>query len=117
MTEQTDLGLQPPSQETPVAHKPFMDDRGDLFTRLFNTWLEATFHPVRFFRAMPTNAGIGRPFVYALITGFIGVFFAVGWSIVMEMLNLNALGMGKKASIRKRENAIKRRFILTLSWP
>ncbi|MBI4711899.1 MAG: YIP1 family protein [Planctomycetes bacterium] len=98
--QETSSGLQPPSQDInqPSGTKPFMDDKGDFFRRLFNTWLEATFYPNRFFRAMPTNAGIGAPFVYALITGIIGVVFAVGWNIVMEMLNINAFGMSNQES-------------------
>jgi hypothetical protein len=64
------------------------DDQGPGFTRLWNTWKESMFHPTSFFSRMPTNAGIGRPLLYFIILGFIGVVFAAGWQALYNALHI-----------------------------
>jgi len=59
--------------------KPLWEDQGPFFKRLYSTWKESTFHPIRFFQNMPVDAGIVRPYLYFLITGFIGALAATIW--------------------------------------
>jgi len=59
--------------------KPLWEDQGPFFRRLYNTWKEMAFHPVRFFANMRTDAGIGKPYLYFLITGFIGTLAKAIW--------------------------------------
>jgi hypothetical protein len=68
---------------TDTTIKPLWDDRGPFFTRMYNTWMEITFHPIRFFANMPTNAGIGKPYLYFLITGFLGALAGALWVMMM----------------------------------
>ncbi|MBI5777983.1 MAG: YIP1 family protein [Planctomycetes bacterium] len=66
--------------------KPLWEDQGPFFRRLYNTWKEIAFHPIRFFANMPTDAGIGRPYLYFLITGFIGSLAAVIWLVPIYLI-------------------------------
>ncbi|MBI5779326.1 MAG: YIP1 family protein [Planctomycetes bacterium] len=69
------------------------DDQGSILTRLFNTWRESMFHPTRFFNQMPTKAGIGKPLIYILILGFIGIVFGASWQLLYNALHIPFLSM------------------------
>lgn len=73
---------------TDLPIKPLWEDQGPFFARLYNTWNEITFHPVRFFANMPTNAGIGWPYLYFLITGFIGALAGAIWMAPIYLIFL-----------------------------
>ncbi len=47
------------------------------FGALYETWRESLFNTTRFFRRMPTTAGIGNPLFYAIILGMVGVVFSI----------------------------------------
>lgn len=64
---------------TDLSPKPLWEDQGPFFKRLYSTWKESTFHPIRFFKNMPVDAGIGKPYLYFLITGFIGTLAMTIW--------------------------------------
>ena len=98
-------GLRPPSSEPSQSERPqplsssdrpstpLWDNDGPFFTRLFNTWKETMFHPGRFFKSIPTDAGLGRPLLYAIIMGFIGMAGAAFWQIIFSVLQLSFLSL------------------------
>jgi len=75
-------GLRPPVSEpaqNTISEQqsafPIWEEKGPFFRRLWNTWVVTIFHPKTFFSKIPTDAGIGKAFLYALIVGFIGWVF------------------------------------------
>lgn len=90
-------GLHPPSSEpsNPLVtitedpdRPPTWDDEGPFFTRLWNTFVATMFHPSTFFSQTPTDAGIGKPLLYALIVGSFGMIFAVIWQFIFLALEV-----------------------------
>lgn len=85
-------GLQPPSSEpaNPMVtitedpdRPPTWDDEGPFFSRLWNTFVSSVFHPSTFFNQTPTDAGIGKPLLYAIIVGSIGTIAVNFWLIML----------------------------------
>lgn len=90
-------GLQPPSSEpsSPSAtitedpdRPPTWDDDGPFFSRLWNTFVATMFHPGTFFSETPTDAGIGKPLLYSLIVGSIGMVSAFIWQLAFLALEV-----------------------------
>lgn len=86
--KKTPEGLHPPASSqtsTPATpdeyadNQPTWDDDGPIFIRFWNTLKNSMLHPMNFFSRIPVNAGLGRPLLYTLIAGFIGVAGAVFW--------------------------------------
>lgn len=71
---------------TDLPITPLWEDQGPFFRRLYNTWKESIFHPIRFFQNMPTDAGIGKPYLYFLITGFIGALANAIWMAPLYLI-------------------------------
>jgi hypothetical protein len=78
------------------SQEPLWDNEGPFFTRLFNTWKKATFHPATFFKAIPTDAGLVKPLFYAIIIGFVASAIGVSWSLLFTALHVPILGMDAK---------------------
>ena len=84
-------GLRPPSSEpaNPLVtvtedpdRPPTWDDEGPFFSRLWNTFVGTMFHPSTFFSQTPTDAGIGKPLLYAIIVGTIGMIAIIVWEVI-----------------------------------
>lgn len=103
-TRMDNTGLKPPSSEpysqdtsTPQSPlSPLWDNDGPFFTRLFNTWKESTFHPIRFFKNIPTDTGLVGPLMYAIIIWFISTAAGVFWNLVFTALQIPFFGMRKE---------------------
>ncbi len=82
-------GLTPPDTQAPLRSTagPLWDDQGSLFERLWNTWKEVMFHPGGFFKGIPLAAGLGRPLVYAIIIGSIGIVFGTFYNYIWQSLS------------------------------
>ncbi|MFH0888192.1 MAG: YIP1 family protein [Planctomycetota bacterium] len=104
-TKMDNTGLKPPSSEpyfrdTSIPQSPLnqlWDNNCPFFTRLFNTWKKSTFYPVTFFKSIPTDAGLSRPLLYAIITMFIGVTSGIFWNLLFTALQIPFFGMDKKS--------------------
>lgn len=79
-------GLTPPPECK--SNKLLWDNEGPFFTRLFNTWVEVMFHSTRFFKYMPVS-GIGKPLVYGLILGSLGVIVGTFWQLLFTMMQVS----------------------------
>jgi len=95
-------GLRPPSSESanPLVtitedpdRPPTWDDEGPFFVRLWNTLVATMFHPLTFFSRTPTDAGIGKPLLYAILVGFIGTVGVALWQIVFTALQIPFFGI------------------------
>ncbi|MBI5778062.1 MAG: YIP1 family protein [Planctomycetes bacterium] len=85
-------GLQPPSSgpsspsvtitEDPEG-PPTWDDEGPFFSRIWNTFVASMFHPGKFFSSTPTDAGIGKPLLYAIIVGSVGLIVSNLWIMML----------------------------------
>ncbi|MEW6026773.1 MAG: YIP1 family protein [Planctomycetota bacterium] len=88
-------GLQPPPQQPPQPPNPQVtineyddmpptwDDEGPFFSRLWNTFVSVMFHPKTFFSQTPTEDGIGKPLLYAIIVGSIGTIAVNFWMLML----------------------------------
>jgi len=85
-------GLQPPfsASANPLVtitedpdRPPTWDDEGPFFSRLWNTFVATMFHPNTFFNQTPTDEGIGKPLLYAIIVGSIGMIAIVAWETIL----------------------------------
>lgn len=95
-------GLRPPSSESanPLVtitedpdRPPTWDDEGPFFTRLWNTWKASMFYPNTFFSKTPTDKGIGKPLLYAIIVGSVGVIIGTLWSLLFMALKIPFFGV------------------------
>ena len=90
-------GLQPPSsgpanpmvtiKEDPEG-PPTWDDEGPFFSRIWNTFVGTMVHPSAFFSQIPTDAGISKPLLYAIIVGSIGMICAAIWQFIFLSLEV-----------------------------
>lgn len=76
-------GLTPP---VPGTQKAFWDSEGLFFERLWNTWKTVMFQPSEFFKKIPRAARLGRPLVYAIILGSIGIVFGTFYNYMRQSL-------------------------------
>ncbi|MEW6026774.1 MAG: YIP1 family protein [Planctomycetota bacterium] len=86
-------GLRPPASGPSQNVSPTWDDNGPLFKRLWNTWIATIFRPMTFFSRTPVNAGLGKPLLYAIITGFVGAVGVAFWQVVFTALQIPFFGI------------------------
>ncbi|MFH1230654.1 MAG: hypothetical protein V1709_04070, partial [Planctomycetota bacterium] len=96
-SEPSQSGSPQPLSPSDKPSTPLWDNEGPFFTRLFNTWKEAMFHPGRFFKYIPTDDGLGKPLIYAIIIGFIGMAGGIFWNLVFTALEIPFFGIDKKS--------------------
>jgi hypothetical protein len=80
-----------PSWPTPVGGCPWEErQRLGLVNALVETTRQVLSQPVSFFRAMPTSGGVGKPLLYAVILGWLGLVASSFYGAVFRSI----LGQG-----------------------
>ena len=65
---------------------PWETKAGGFFGDLFATFKMVLFKPGEFFQEMPTSGGLGRPLLFAIICGSIGIIFSIFYQASYFML-------------------------------
>jgi hypothetical protein len=107
----------PPPLEPPPA--PPAETRGTPWDRraeiglgaaLIDTTRQVLFQPQAFFRSMPVSGGLGGPFLYAVIVGYVGLVAAALYDFVFRSV------MGPSLERFGRNPELEKLFPLAPSW-
>jgi hypothetical protein len=77
-------GVETLKRETATMRIPWEEDTGYFPRGLWSTIFRCLFLPKRFFSSMPTSGGYGRPIIFAIILGTIGISMTLIWTIVFN---------------------------------
>jgi hypothetical protein len=74
----------PPPNVESVPIFPWEDPSRSLFDGLFETVKLLGTSPGEAFRRMPVAGGIGRPLLYAIVIGWVGIAVSVFWNVLFQ---------------------------------